>query len=320
MMNVLIVRTSSMGDLIHTWPALTDLMRHYPNASVSWLAEENFCDLAGLHPAVRDVIPLSWRRWRKCLLCPATWREIGAMRRKLQATRWDLVIDSQGLLKSAIPARLARAPLAGLDWKSCREPLASLLYNKRYRVSWSQSAVARNRELFSMVFGYTPVGEAVFGIRAAERPAWLPDGSYVMLLHATSKKSKEWQEHQWLELASNLFETEGLRAVFPWGNAREHQRAERLARLCPQAVCAPRMNLREAAGALAHARAVVGVDTGLSHLANALDIPLVAIYTDTDPASTGVVETRFATNLGGIGCNPTVDEVLAALRPRMGIA
>lgn len=317
MMNVLIVRTSSMGDLIHTWPALTDLARHYPNARVSWLAEENFTDIAALHPAVQEVIPLAWRRWRKSLWSPSTWRELGALRRRLRETRWDLVIDAQGLLKSAIPARMAQGPLAGLDWKSCREPLASLLYTKRYPVSWQRSAVARNRALFAQVLGYAVQGEPVFGVRAGTRPDWLPESAYVMLLHATSRESKEWPENQWVELADRLYATQGVRAVFPWGNAREQARAQRLAAQCRQGLCAPRLSLREAAAALAHASAVVGVDTGLSHLANALDVPLVAIYTDTDPARTGVVETRFACNLGGIGCHPSVDEVLAALSARM---
>lgn len=317
MMNVLIVRTSSMGDLIHTWPALTDLARHYPNIRISWLAEENFADIAGLHPCVREVIPLAWRRWRRQIFSASSWREIRALRKQLKGTKWDLVIDSQGLLKSAIPARMAGAPLAGLDWTSCRESLASLLYSKTYRISWAQSAVARNRELFSRVFGYSVTGDPVFGIHAGERPSWLPAQPYVMLLHATSKESKEWPENQWLDLSARLYERFGMVSVFPWGNPRERERAQRLASLCPQAVCAPRMSLREAADALAHAGAVVGVDTGLSHLANALDVPLVAIYTDTDPASTGVVETRYAVNLGGIAQLPTVDAVLAALCQRM---
>jgi heptosyltransferase I len=317
MMNVLIVRTSSMGDLIHTWPALTDLARHYPNVRVSWLTEENFVDIAGLHPSVQEVIPLAWRRWRKRILLPSTWCEIRAMRNALQATKWDLIIDSQGLLKSAIPARMAGNVLVGLDWKSCREPIASLLYSKTYRVSWEKSAVNRNRELFSKIFGYTLSGEPVFDIHEEKRPDWVPADNYAMLLHATSKESKEWPENQWVELADRLNEQSDMIAVFPWGNPREHERAVRLTQQCRKAICAPRMTLREAAGALSHATAVVGVDTGLSHLANALAVPLVAIYTDTDPASTGVVETRHAVNLGGVGKVTTVDEVLSALLQRM---
>lgn len=320
MMNVLIVRTSSMGDLIHTWPALTELVAHYHNLNLCWLAEEPFVDIAALHPAVSEVIPLAWRRWRKRLFCGQTWREIGTMRDRLRATRWDLVIDSQGLVKSAIPARMAAAPVAGYDWHSAREPLASLFYTRRYHVPTDQSAVARNRALFAAVFGYAPTGAPRFGIRPGDRLAWLPEGAYITLLHATSRASKEWPDARWIELAERLHARHGWYAVLPWGNAREQQRAQRLAAAMPGAVVAPRISLKEAAGLLGHAAAVIGVDTGLTHLANALDVPLVALYTDTDPARTGVMETPWAVNLGGIGQMPQVDRVLAALAARKGMA
>lgn len=319
MMNVLIVRTSSMGDLIHTWPALTELVAHYHNLNLCWLAEEPFVDIAALHPAVGEVIPLAWRRWRKRLFCGQTWREIKALHTRLHATRWDLVIDSQGLIKSAIPARMAAAPVAGYDWHSAREPLASLFYNRRCAVAKDQSAVARNRALFAAVFGYVPGGAARFGIKPGERLSWLPDGAYITLLHATSRASKEWPEARWIELAARLRDTRGWYAVLPWGNAREQERAQRLAAAIPGALAAPRISLKEAAGLLGHAAAVIGVDTGLTHLANALDVPLVAIYTDTDPARTGVMETPWAVNLGGIGQMPDVDRVMATLASRRGI-
>jgi len=316
MMNVLIVRTSSMGDLIHTWPAITELKTHYPNLRISWLAEENFADIPRLHPAVEQVIPMAWRRWRKRLFAADTRAEMKAVYQQLQATRWDLVVDCQGLLKSAIPAKLSRGPLTGYDRHSIREPLACLLYDKTHRVDWSLSAVERCRLLLSKVFGYQPEGSPRFGVPAAARPAWLQDDQYAVLLHATSRASKEWPEQYWIALGERLNAQHGLQLIIPWGNAAEQQRAQRLAAAMPQAVVAPRMNLVEACGLLGHARAVIGVDTGLSHLANALNVPLVAIYTDTDPGKTGVVETPWATNLGNIGQCPTVDEVYQALLAR----
>lgn len=316
MMNVLIVRTSSMGDLIHTWPAITELKTHYPNLKISWLAEENFADIPRLHPAVDDVIPLAWRRWRKQLLSPVIWAEMKAVRQKLRATQWDLVVDCQGLLKSAVPAKFSGAPLTGYDRRSIREPLACLLYDKTHRVDWSLSAVERCRLLLAKVFGYQTEGSPCFGVPAAARPAWLQAERYAVLLHATSRASKEWPEQYWIALGEKLVAQHGLQLLIPWGNAAEQQRAERLAAAMPQAVVAPRMNLVEACGLLGHARAVIGVDTGLSHLANALNVPLVAIYTDTDPSKTGVVETPWATNLGNIGQCPTVDAVYQALLAR----
>ncbi len=312
MKNVLLLRTSSMGDLIHTWPALTDLARHRPELTVSWLAEEGFADIPGLHPLVSRTIPIAWRRWRKNLLQAATWREIRALRHTLAATRWELVLDAQGLLKSAIPGRWANGPLAGYDRASIREPLASRFYDRRYAVSRQLSAIERNRQLFGAAFGYQPQGAPVFGIRCGERLAWLPQGDYAVLLHATSRDSKLWPETHWIALAQTL-QQQGLAIVIPWGSAAERERAQRLAAAIPGALLAPKMNLREAAAMLGHAAAVIGVDTGLTHLANALDVPLVAIYTDTDPALTGVVETARAANIGRAGDIPTVDAVLALL-------
>jgi heptosyltransferase-1 len=320
MMNVLIVRTSSMGDLIHTWPAITELVAHYPNLKISWLAEENFAQIAALHPAVSHVITLSWRRWRRNLLSMSTWKEILALRKQLRATKWDLVIDSQGLLKSAIPARSAGGPLAGYSWKSIREPLASLLYNKCYVVDSSLSAVERNRQLFSRVFGYVSSGEAKFGITRTERPGWLPTEPYVALLHATSRSSKEWPEASWIALGRQLYQERGWISVLPWGNGLEQARAQRLASAIPGAIVAPRLELSTAANMLGYSAAVIGVDTGLTHLANALDVPLVALYTDTDPILTGVIETSYAVNLGGIGQQPDLNQVLTALTSRKGVA
>ncbi|WP_199181056.1 lipopolysaccharide heptosyltransferase I [Chromobacterium alticapitis] len=315
-MNVLIVRTSSMGDLIHTWPAVTELMTHYPNIRLSWLAEESFADIARLHPQVAEVMTLRWRSWRKRLLQPSAWRELRVLRQQLREARYDLVLDSQGLIKSAIPARWTRAPLAGLDWSSARESLASLFYDKKHTVSRQLSAIERNRRLFGLCFGYVPEGPPQFGIRPGERPAWMLSGRYAVLLHATSRASKEWPEESWVALGRELSGRHDLVTVLPWGNEREKARAERLAARLPAAVVAPRIGLIEAAGLLGHASAVIGVDTGLVHLANALNVPVAAIYTDTDPQQTGVVETPWATNLGNIGQCPSVDEVMAALRSR----
>ena len=316
MMNVLIVRTSSMGDLIHTWPAISELKTHYPNIRLSWLAEESFADIARLHPQVAEVLTLRWRSWRKRLLQPAAWRELKALKRQLRDTHFDLVLDSQGLLKSAIPARWAGAPLAGLDWSSAREALASLFYDKKHSVSRRLSAIDRNRRLFGLSFGYEPQGEPTFGVAAGERPSWMLSGRYAVLLHATSRASKEWPEANWVELGERLSNQHDMVMVLPWGNDAEKARAERLAERMPAAVVAPKMSLVEAAGLLGHASAVVGVDTGLAHLANALNVPLAAIYTDTDPQQTGVVETPWATNLGNVGQCPQVDEVLRALQSR----
>lgn len=314
MSRLLLIRTSSMGDLVHTLPAVTDLSQRFPSLAIDWLAEESFADIARLHPAVSQVITIALRRWRKALLVPVTWKEWRQMKETLRAQRYDLALDSQGLLKSALLGRLVReTPLAGYDRNSIREPLASLFYDKKYAVSRQHCAVDRNRLLFGKVFGYEPdLSRCDFGVKIGAVPAWCPP-RHAVLLTATSKDSKLWPETSWEALGRTLATRDGLRCVLPWGNEAERARALRLASRIPDAVVAPREALDVAAALLAHAELVVGVDTGLTHLANAVNVPLVAIYTDTDPARTGVVETSRARNIGGIGECPSVGAVLDLL-------
>ena len=303
-----------MGDLIHTLPALTDLACRFPDLRVDWLAEEAFTDIPRLHPAVAQVLPIAWRRWRKQLWSPSVWRQMRACYQQLNATPYDLVLDAQGLLKSALAACLVRrTPLGGYAADSIREPLASRFYHKTYHVSRTLSAITRNRLLLGQAFGYQPdLAHIRFGIQPGARPAWLHAERYAVLLTATSRAEKEWPEAHWLRLGAALH-AQGVAVVWPWGNAVEQARALRLADGLPGSQAAPKLRLAEAAGLLGHACAVVGVDTGLTHLANALDVPLVALYTDTDPALTGVVPSARAMNLGGVGQCPDVEAVLAAL-------
>ena len=171
MTRMLLIRTSSMGDLVHTLPALTDLAARFPALKIDWLAEEGFADIARLHPAVDKVIPLALRRWRKALWKTSTWREFACMRAELNAEHYDVVLDSQGLLKSAVLGKLVRdGPLVGYDARSIREPLASRLYHKTYAVSREQDAVSRNRLLFGQAFGYVPdLSRCDFGVRCGAR-------------------------------------------------------------------------------------------------------------------------------------------------------
>lgn len=312
MEKVLLVRTSSMGDLIHTWPALSDLARQR-EVCVTWLAEEAFTDIATLHPLVDEVLPIAWRRWRKHIFSVVTWSEIRALRQRMRDKQFNLTIDSQGLIKSAIPARWAGVPVSGYDQNSIREPLASRLYQRTYQVSRHLSAVERNRQLFGHIFDYQPEGKPDFGVNPPPKPDDAPQTPYIVMLHATSRDSKLWPESHWVELALQLKQKYGWIAVFPWGNSLEAERAEKLAGQISQAQVCRKLSLSEAAGLLGHAQAVVGVDTGLLHLANAFNLPLIGIYTDTDPALTGVVETGYAMNLGGIGQCPLPEQVIQTL-------
>lgn len=310
MPNILLVKTSSLGDVIHALPLVSDIRAHFPESPIDWVVEEPFAAIPALHPGVRKVLPVAIRRWRKNLRNPDTREEIRTATARLREERYDIVLDAQGLLKSALVARLAGGSRAGMDWRSAREPLASLFYDYRVKVEKGLHAVERNRLLGARVLGYTLETPADYGIRApALDLPWLPDGYYTVFLHATSRADKLWPEAHWVELGAR-FHAKGLRAILPWGNEAEKARAERLAGQIPDAIAAPRLTLDEAAALLAGADVVIGVDTGLAHLAAALDVPVVALYCSTEPGLTGVHGGIRAVNLGGIGRIPSVAEVL----------
>lgn len=312
-MRLLLVKTSSLGDVIHNLPVVSDLRRHFPAAEIDWCVEESFADIPRLHPGVGRIVPVAIRRWRKQLLQAATWREIGAVRRALAETAYDAVLDTQGLLKSALLARWGRGPHLGYDRDSAREPVAAHFYDRRFAVSRELHAVERNRRLAAAAFGYPLAGAADYSIAAA--PAafdWLPEKPYLVLLTATSRDDKLWPEEHWQQLGRALAE-HGYAAVLPAGNPVERARAARLAAAIPGAVAAPPLRIPELAALLAGARACVGVDTGLTHLAVALKTPTIALYTATDPGLTGVLGAGFHRNLGGKAQIPAADTVLAEL-------
>lgn len=312
-MRLLLVKTSSLGDVIHNLPVLTDIRRHFPEATVDWCVEEGFAAIPRLHPGLGRVIPVALRRWRHRLLQRQTWREISAFGRDLRQTRYDLVIDTQGLLKSALVARRALGPLAGYSDDAAREPLAAKLYDRRYSVPVDLHAVVRNRQLAAAALGYAVDDAPDYGLTAVPAAfSWLPPAPYVVLLTASSRDDKLWPEEHWVALGHALHE-QGLHAVLPAGTQPERDRAARLAAAIPGAVAAPPMYLPDLAAVLAGARAVVGVDTGLTHLAVALGRPTIALYTATDPGLTGVLGSGFYRNLGGKAQLPAVAEVLAEL-------
>lgn len=316
-MKILLVRLSSMGDLVHTLPAVSDLARHCPDIELHWLCEAAFADIARLHPFVRRVETMQWRKWRKHLFQAAVRREIGSLKTVLRAEGYDAVLDSQGLLKSALFARFAAAPVRGLDWHSAREPAASLFYGTTFAVEKNKDAVWRNRTLFAQAFGYRFEGAPDFGIAVPEAVSGslkhLLPPQYRVALHAASRDSKLWPEDKWISLLSRLYAADGLPVLLPWGSEAERGRAERLAKSLPAAQVCPKFTLAEAAEMMWHAKSVIGVDTGLLHLANTANRPLVGIYTASDPAKTGVQQNAWSRSIGGIGEMPDVETVYRTL-------
>lgn len=312
MPRILFVKTSSLGDVVHHCPAVSDVVRQAPGATIDWVVEEAFAGVAAMHRAVRRVIPVALRRWRGSLWRASTWREFAAFRRALGAERYDFVIDSQGLLKSALLARLARGERHGLDSQSAREPLAARLYDRRHAVPRSLHAVERNRRLTAAALGYALQGECDYGLSVEAEAGLGPQGPYAVLLTMTSRADKLWPEARWTELARALAER-GVRAVLPWGSAIERARSERLAGTVEGARVPERMDIAELARLMRGARGVVGVDTGLAHLAAALGVPAVGVFCGSDPALTGLYGSARARNLGAAGAPPAPAEVLAAL-------
>ena len=269
--------------------------------------EEDFADLAAMHASVRQVIPVAIRRWRASAWHPAVWSEIGNFRRRLAAQRYDAVIDTQSLLKSALVSTCAAGTRHGLDRASAREPLAAMFYDLTHAVPLELHAVERNRRLAAAALGFPLDARVDYGLRVPLAAAKSPR---VVLLTMTSRADKLWEEARWIELARAL----GVPVVLPWGSLEEKSRAERIAGALAQASVPPRLALGELRDLLGNAQAVVGVDTGLTHLAAALGTRTVGIYCGSDPALTGLYGAPAARNVGGQGMPPSVAEVFGALR------
>ena len=323
-LRILIVKISSLGDIVHCLPVLDDIARHLPHAQVDWVVEEAFAALPLAHPGVSRVLPVAQRRWRKSLLSANVRQERATHRSHLAQETYDAVIDAQGLLKSAWLARQAMLTPHGQRHGHAhpRERLAMLAYRHRHQVSWEHHAATRNRLLVAHALGYrlndSELAAPCYGLPKPAREGSVPSAPYAMLLHGTSLAAKEWPETHWLALAQALT-ARGLRCVFPAGNVAEEARAVKLCEQCPGAIALPRGSVTALLPFLAHAHCAIGVDTGLMHLAAAFDVPTVAIFRASDPRHNGVFAAR-ARNVVSLAPDAAqaVVPVLAALDALLG--
>jgi heptosyltransferase-1 len=320
---VLIVKTSSLGDVVHALPAVTDLARNRPDLVIDWVVEESLVAVPELHPAVSRVLPVALRRWRRSLWRAQTLAEIRAARARLSVHAYHLIVDCQGLLKSALVAHWAHGPIVGPDWHSAREPLAALSYDRTIAVDRGLHAIERNRCLVAAAVGYPLIGPPRFGLRAP-----LPDRSgssgaagnesgvdrtgHAVLLTNASRASKQWPDAHWRAVEAWLA-GRGLETRLFWGSDAERRATERRACGMVRARVMPHAPIGAIGAVLASADVVVGLDTGLTHLAAALGARTIGIYCDYDPALTGVTGDAACVSVGSRNHPPDVDAVVDAL-------
>jgi heptosyltransferase-1 len=286
MAEILFIKTSSLGDVIHHMPAVTEARLRRPDARFTWVVEESFAPLVRLHPAVATVITSASRRWRGELHRMATWREMLSLGQALRAKSYDEIIDTQGLMRTALLALYARGRSHGYDADSIKERPAAWFYDVQHKVAREQHAITRNRSLCALALGYDSAGAPDYGL---DRGRFAPAGasSYGILLHATARTEKEWPEAHWRALATML--AKDIDVVLPFGTESECARAERIASGIARARIPERQPIDAVARLIAGAAVVVGVDTGLLHLAAAFGVPLVAIFSGSEPALTGPI-------------------------------
>jgi heptosyltransferase-1 len=318
MTRVLIVKTSSMGDVVHALPAVSDMLRALPGLQVDWLVEAPFAAIPRLHPGVGRVLPLAWRQWRKRLFQPDTRAAMAALRAELQCERFDAVLDLQGLLKSVLWGLQARGPLLGYGFASIREPAAALFYRRRADVPRDLQAVERNRRLAAAHLGYMlPTSAPDFGI-APPVGSWSAGAASAALIPCASRPEKLWPEDRWIAVGQRL-RASGLLPVLVWGSDDERLRAERIAAGC-RGVVPPFLSVTDTAALLGQARQIVGLDTGFSHLGAALGAPTVGIYCDHAPGLAGITGPGPVASLGGPGQLPALAAVMAALDTQLALA
>jgi len=289
-MRVLIVRLSSMGDVVHTLPALTDAAKAIPGLRFDWAVDESFAQIPAWHSHVDTVFPTALRRWGK----KPAGAEFSEFRQTLRRERYDLIVDLQGEFKSALIARLARGVRCGYDLGSVHEKGAQLVYRKKFSVPKGKHSSHRMRQLLSQALSYSyDPGTIDYGIERSRLPSSPVSvaGPYMVFIHSTSWESKNWPEHYWQELASKAVAA-GFHVVLPWGSDAEQQRSVRIARGDDRVVVLPRLSISEKASIMERAVATVGLDTGLSHIAAALSVPSVTLYGATSPDLCGALGAR----------------------------
>jgi heptosyltransferase-1 len=321
-LNILLVRVSSLGDVLHNLPMVADILRHHPDANIDWVVEESYVSLVRLNPHVRRVIPFALRRWRRGLFNPAIRAEIRGFFRTLREEPYDFVFDTQGLIKTGIIMGAARVKpggrkvgLANGTEGSGYEPLSRIFHSDSVKVERRAHAVARGREVAASALGYAIETKPDFGLPApsemSARPAWMPPEDYAVFFHGTARAAKKWDTANWIATGRALAP---MPVLLPWGSEDEKREAGQIAAGLPHARVLPKLSMMEAVELARDAALAVGVDTGLTHIAAAFVRPTVEIYCDSPLWKTEGNWSPRIVNLGDMGSPPSADEVIAAAR------
>jgi len=318
-LNILLVRVSSLGDVLHNLPMVADILRRHPDANIDWVVEEGYVSLVRLNPHVRKIIPFALRRWRKGLGQASTRAEIKAFFRQLRETEYDYVFDTQGLLKTGVilgAARLkpggAKVGLANGSEGSGYEGISRLFHTRSVPLDPRTHAVARGRLVAAAALGYTVDSAPDFGLPGLEttRPAWMPPEQYAAFFHGTAREAKKWPHAHWIATGQALAP---MPVLLAWGSPGEKRDAETIAASLPNARVLPKLSMDEAVSLARNAALVIGVDTGLTHIAAAFVRPTVELYCDSPKWKTEGNWSPRIVNLGNKGAPPSVDQVLAAV-------
>jgi heptosyltransferase-1 len=316
---ILLVRVSSLGDVLHNLPLVADILRHHPGAQVDWVVEEGYVSLVRLNPMVNKVIPFALRRWKKGLGQPAVRAELRGFFRDLRAEQYDYVFDTQGLIKTGIIMAAARVRpggqkigLANGTEDSGYEGISRVFHTRSIPVAPRTHAVARGRQVVATALGYQVDTPPDFGLaHSMARPDWMPAGDYAVFFHGTARAAKKWAPANWIALGQALAP---LQILLPWGSPGEKAEAEALAAALPNARVLPRLSMMDAVELARHTALAVGVDTGLTHIAAAFVRPTVEIYCDSPRWKTEGNWSPRIVNLGDTGAPPAAGEVVDAAR------
>ncbi|OQA33043.1 MAG: Lipopolysaccharide heptosyltransferase 1 [Betaproteobacteria bacterium ADurb.Bin341] len=311
-MRILIVQISTLGDVVHALPVISDVRREFPKLAIDWCIDEKYAAIPRLHPAIDRVLPVPTQRWRQHLFSPASWREMRDFRLTLRAVDYDAVLDLQGTLYSALLARQACGPACGYDAAAAHNRLAARFYDATFIIPKIVHPVERKRWLAAAVLELPLETPLDYGINAAPLTAdWLPAQPYVVFLSAACHNDKLWPEAYWIELGQAL-QARGNTIVLPAKTEEERTRAASIAAAIDNAIMAPPLGIEAMAGLLVGAAGIIGKISPLLHLAAALQRPAVSLLADSDAPTDGILSAAPFRNLGGQGTIPDVHAVLNA--------